>query len=329
MNKTLLQLVLAATGVLAMTGPTAAFAQTASRPVSIIVPQPAGNPTDGVARKLQPLLQKELGQTVIVENLPGAGGSIGAQRVLGAPAEGNMVLIASQTEPILTPFTLKHVKYKPEDFKPVALASRLPYILVGRSGLPAQNLTELVAHAKKQGAASLNFGHIGPGSMIHLLGEQWARKNGIELNHIAYKGVPPVTQDVMGGQIDLTFLPLGGTTLQTIESGKVRSFGTTGAVASAHLPKVPAIADSSKGLSDFVYGTWIALLVPEKTPDAAVERLNKAFIAAMKDKDFQTYVTATGMELATSNALPELNKFYTAEAALYQNLARTIGVEPN
>lgn len=329
MNKPISQVILAAAAVLATVGTTSTFAQTASRTVSIIVPQPAGNPTDGVARKLQPLLQKELGQTVIVENLPGAGGSIGSQRVLNAPADGNMVLIASQTEPILTPFTLKHIKYKPEDFKPVALASRLPYILVGRTGLPAQNLTELVAHAKKQGSTSLSFGHIGPGSMIHLLGEQWARKNGIELNHIAYKGVPPVAQDVMGGQIDLTFLPLGGTTLQTIESGKVRAFGTTGMAASTYLPQVPAVADSNKVMADFVYGTWIALLVPAKTPDAAVERLNKAFAAALKDKDFQSYVTNTGMELATSNAVPDLNKFYAAESALYQNLARTIGVEPN
>lgn len=329
MNKTLLQFVLAAAGVLALAGPTPASAQSASRPVTIIVPQPAGNPTDGVARKLQPLLQKELGQTVVVENLPGAGGSLGTQRVLNAPADGTTVLIASQTEPILTPVTIKHVKYKPEELKPIALVSRLPYILVGRTGLPAQNLAELVAYAKTQGSSTLSLAHVGPGSMIHLLGEQWARKNGFALNHIAYKGVPPITQDLMGGQIDLTFLPLGGTTLQTIESGKVRAFATTAANTSVQLPRVPPMAESSKSMSDFVYGTWIALLVPAKTPDAAVEHLNQALVAALKDKDFQTYVTSTGMELATSNSIPELNKFYATESALYQNLARSIGVEPN
>jgi tripartite-type tricarboxylate transporter receptor subunit TctC len=329
MTKTFLQIALAAAGVLGLTGLHTVHAQNAARSLTIIVPQPAGNPTDGVARKLQPLLQKELGTTVIVENLPGAGGSLGTQRVLNAPTDGNTVLIASQTEPILTPFTLKHVKYKPEDFKPIALAARLPYILVGRAGLPASNLAELAALAKKQGATPLSLGHVGPGSMIHLIGEQWARKNGVTLNPIAYKGVPPITQDIMGGQIDLTFLPLGGTTLQAIESGKVRAFGTTGASATVQLPRVPPIAESNKSMADYVYGTWIALLVPAKTPDATIERLNNAFSAVMKDKEFQSYVAATGMELATNNTIAELNKFYASESAVNQNLARTIGVEPN
>lgn len=329
MKTSLISLAVGVASILSAVAPTTAIAQSGQRPLSIIVPQPAGNPTDGVSRKLQPLLQKELGQTVIVENLPGAGGSIGTQRVLNAAADGNTVLIASQTEPILTPFTLRHIKYKPEEFRPIALASRLPYILVGRTGLPAQNLSELVAHAKKQGSETLNFGHIGPGSMIHLLGEQWARKNGIKLNHIAYKGVPPMTQDVMSGQIDLTFVPLGGTALQTIESGKVRAFASTGATPSPALPRLPTIAASDKSMSDFVYGTWIALLVPAKTPDAVVDRLNKAFTEAMKDADFKAYVTSTGMELATSNSIADLNKFYATESALYQNLARSIGVEPN
>ncbi len=329
MNQKLLPLLMAAAGFLATAGLLPAHAQTAARTLTIVVPQPAGNPTDGVARKLQPLLQKELATTVVVENLPGAGGSLGTQRVLGAPADGNTVLIASQTEPILTPFTLKHVKYKPEDFKPIALAARLPYILVGRAGLPAQNLAELAALAKKQGATPLSLGHVGPGSMIHLLGEQWARKNGATLNHVAYRGVPPITQDLMGGQVDLTFLPLGGTTLQAIESGKIRAYGTTGASITPQLPRVPPISESGKSMADYVYGTWIALLVPAKTPDATIERLNSAFAAAMKDKEFQAYVATTGMELATNNSIPELNKFYASESAVNQALARAIGVEPN
>ena len=184
--------------------------------VNIVVPQPAGNPTDGVARKLQPLLQKELGQTVIVENAPGAGGSIGAQKALGQPQPNNLsLLIVSQTEPILTPMTIKQVRYKPEDFQAVAVVARLPYILTARPTLQATTLVQLV-ETTKGSAAPLSFGNIGPGSMIHLLGEQWARKNGVTLNQVPYKGVPPVIQDLIGGQIDLTFLPLGGATLQMI-----------------------------------------------------------------------------------------------------------------
>ena len=192
--------------------------QPAGAPVSIVVPQPAGNPTDGVARKLQPLLQKELGQTVIVENVPGAGGSIGVQKALSDASRSTPLLIVSQTETILTPMTIKSARYKPEDFQAVAVVARLPYILTARPTLSATTPVELAELAKKE-PAPLSFGNIGPGSMIHLLGEQWDRKNGVKLNQISYKGVPPVTQDIMGNQIDLNFLPLGGATLSMIQSG--------------------------------------------------------------------------------------------------------------
>jgi tripartite-type tricarboxylate transporter receptor subunit TctC len=300
-------------------------AQLAGRTVSIIVPQPAGNPTDGVARKLQPLLQKELEQTVIVENTPGAGGSIGVQKVLSGQANTVPVLIASQTEPILTPFTIKGARYKPEDFRAIALVARLPYILVARPGLAASSPSELAALAKKS-ATPLSFGNIGPGSMIHLLGEQWARKTHAKLNQISYRGVPPVTQDLMGDQIDLSFLPLGGATLSMIQSGKVKAIASSAATAHPQLPRLPTIAASDKALSDFVYGTWIALLVPTKTPADVVERLNKALTASMKDSDFQAYVTTSGMELATGNTLRELDRFYAVETQLYQGLAKDIGV---
>lgn len=300
-------------------------AQLAGRTISIIVPQPAGNPTDGVARKLQPLLQKELEQTVIVENTPGAGGSIGVQKVLSGQANTVPVLIASQTEPILTPFTIKGARYKPEDFRAIALVARLPYILVARPGLAASNPGELAALAKKS-ATPLSFGNIGPGSMIHLLGEQWARKTKVQLNQISYRGVPPVTQDLMGDQIDLSFLPLGGATLSMIQSGKVKAIASSAATAHPQLPRLPTIAGSDKALSDFVYGTWIALLVPTKTPADVVERLNKALTTAMKDSDFQAYVSTSGMELATGNTLRELDRFYAVETQLYQGLAKDIGV---
>lgn len=321
MNRLLAPLAIAA----ALLAAPPVHAQLAGRTVSIIVPQPAGNPTDGVARKLQPLLQKELEQTVIVENTPGAGGSIGVQKVLNTQAGTVPVLIASQTEPILAPITIKAARYKPEDFRAIALVARLPYILVARPGLAASNPSELAALAKKS-ATPLSFGNIGPGSMIHLLGEQWARKTNAKLNQISYRGVPPVTQDLMGDQIDLSFLPLGGATLSMIQSGKVKAIGNSAATVHPQLPRVATISGSDKALADYVYGTWIALLVPTKTPAEVVERLNKALTVAMKDSDFQNYVTTSGMELASGNSLRELDRFYSAEIQLYQGLAKEIGV---
>jgi tripartite-type tricarboxylate transporter receptor subunit TctC len=294
--------------------------------IKIVVPQPAGNPTDGVARKLQPLLQKELGQTVIVDNAPGAGGAIGAQKALVQNQPNNLnLLIVSQTEPILTPMTIKQARYKPEDFQAVAVVARLPYILTARPTMQADSLAQLL-ETSKTASPPLSFGNIGPGSMIHLLGEQWARKNGVTLNQVPYKGVPPVVQDLIGGQIDLTFLPLGGATLQMIQAGKVKAIATSGATAPAQLPKLPSIAKSSDKMADFVYGTWIAIVTPAKTAPAVVERVNKAMVNAMKDADFQSYVTTSGMDLVSANSLPEVNKFYKDETKLYQDLARKIGV---
>lgn len=306
---------------------TGAHAQTDAQPVSIVVPQPVGNPTDGVARKLQPLLQAALGRTIIVENQPGAGGSIGTQRVLNAPADGRMILIASQTEPILTPATMQHVKYRPEHLRAVAVVARLPYILTGGNALAAKDLGELTRLARDQGDKGLNFGHIGPGSMIHLLGEQWARQSEFKLNHVVYRGVPPVTQDLMGGQIDLSFLPLGGSTLDLIESGRIRAYATTAAAPSAKLPQVPPLSAASEQLRDFVYGTWIAFFVPAKTPDATVANLNRAIVDAMKDASFREYVMETGMELATQNTVADMRDFYEAETSLYQGLAQKVAVE--
>jgi tripartite-type tricarboxylate transporter receptor subunit TctC len=302
-------------------------AQADAPPVSIVVPQPVGNPTDGVARKLQPLLQAALGRTVIVENQPGAGGSIGTQRVLNAPADGRMMLIASQTEPILTPATMPHVKYRPEDLRAVAVVARLPYILTGRASLPAGNLDELTRLARDQGDRGLNFGHIGPGSMIHLLGEQWARQSEFKLNHVVYRGVPPVTQDLMGAQIDLSFLPLGGSTLDLIESGRVRAYATTAAAPGSKLPQVPPLSSAGGKLQDFVYGTWIAFFVPAKTPDATVASLNRAIVGAMEDAAFREYVVATGMEPVAQNTVADMRDFYGTETSLYLGLAKAIGVE--
>ena len=131
----------------------------------------------------------------------------------------------------------------------------------------------------------------------------------------------------MGGQIDLSFLPLGGSTLQMIESGKIKALGTTGLTPSTYLPKIPSIAASNKGMSDFVYGTWITLFVSAKTPEDQIARLNKAFAAAMNDASFKNYITESGMVWAGANSIPDLNKFYQVETKLYQSLAKEIGVE--
>ena len=304
-------------------------ARAQSRPISFIVPQPAGNPTDGIARKLQPLLQTFLGQNVIVENLPGASGSLRVNKALQSPPDAPALLIASQSEPILAPLALVSVRYKPEELRPLALAGRTTYVLAARADLPAANIGELIELAKRSNAKPLSLGHNGHGSMMHLLGEKWASLSGVPINSVPYRGMPPIAQDLMGGQIDLAFLPLGGSVVQLVESGKVRSYGITDSVAMARLPKLLPLAQQNRALADFVHGTWGAVLVSRTVPEATVQRLHKALISALADPDVRQYLVGSGLEpLPEPLNLTQLEAFYQGETRLYQKLFREIALKP-
>jgi len=306
-----------------------AHAQTQSRTLTFVVPQPAGNPTDAIARKLQPTLQNELGQIIIVENLPGAGGSLGINKSLAAAASGQTtLLIASQTEPILTPMALTGVRYKAEDFRPVALVSRGPYVLVGRPDLPASTMAELIALARQSNARPLSLGHVGAGSMIHLLGEQWGRRTHTTLTMVPYRGLPPIVQDLMGGQIDLSFVPLAASTATLIESRKLRVFGTTTDAQVPRLPGVQPLSQQDATLGNFSFGTWAAIFVPRSTPAAEVGRLHQGLTKSMADPGFQAYILAGGTSPAEPMDIVHLDAFYQAETRLYQAMAREIGVRP-
>lgn len=303
-------------------------AQSSLRTLAFVVPQPAGNPTDAIARKLLPVLQKELGQTIVVENLPGAGGSIGVNKVLTTPRNQSTLLIASQTEPILTPLALAGVRFRAEDLKAVALISRGPYVLVGRSDLPAATLDDLTALARQSTIKPLSLGHVGAGSMIHLLGEQWSRRSGATLTMVPYRGLPPIIQDLLGGQIDLSFVPLAGSTATLIESGRLRTYGTTTADQVARLPRVAPLSKLNRALGDFNYGTWAAVFTPRFTSDAEAQRLHHALSEAMKDADLQAYIAGGGTNMADPMNLAELEDFYQSEIRLYRALAREVGIAP-
>jgi tripartite-type tricarboxylate transporter receptor subunit TctC len=303
-------------------------AQTLSGPpISLIVPQPAGNPTDILARRLQVATQRELGQAVVVENLPGAGGSLGVNKMLAASAASPVLMIASQTESILTPLSVRAARYTSDRLRPVLLITRGPYILLGRSDLPARNLGELISLARSRPSRPLTFGHIGNGSMIHLLGERLARKTGMALTQVPYKGVPPVLQDLMGGQIDLTFVPQRAVR-DLASSGKVKVFGTTAVTTSEKIPEALPISKSDLGLSDFIHGTWGAIFVAKTAQEEQVRRLHKALTAACHEAQFQSQTLASGSEPAPPMTLIELEHFFDEETRLYQAMAREMGIQP-
>lgn len=316
---------LAALGASAV--PTWAQAPSSGGHLTWWVPQPAGNPTDNLARRLLPGLQRELNQTVLVENLPGAGGALGVNKFLGLSAGTPALLIASQTESIMTPLSVKAARYQSEHLRPVLLITRGPYILLARHDLPVRDGADWLAWARQQNQRPLSFGHIGHGSMIHLLGESLARQTQIQLTHVPYKGVPPVLQDLIGGQIDLTFVPQSSVR-DLASTGKVKVLGTTAAQPSTRLPQAKPISQWDPALASFVHGTWGAVFVARTLPDAEVNRLHKALTAACHDGAFQAQTLATGSDPAPPMSLIELERFYQAEARIYTAMAQEMGLKP-
>ena len=311
-----------------LTGPCWVGAQTLSGPpISFIVPQPAGNPTDVLARRLQVGAQRELGQPLIMDNLPGAGGSLGVNKMLATPVGTSVLMIASQTESILTPLSVKAARYSSDKLRPVLLITRGPYVLLARADLPVRNVSELIQLARQRTARPLAFGHIGNGSMIHLLGERLARKAGFAVTQVPYKGVPPVLQDLIGGQIDITFVPQSAVR-DLASTGKVKVLGTTSASASDRLPQAFPLSKLDASLADFVHGTWGAVFVPRFMPEAEVQRLHKALTAACHEPQFQAQTAASGSDPAPPMSLLDLERFFDDETRLYHAMARDIGIQP-
>lgn len=207
---------------------TAAMAQTYPvKPISLIVPYPAGGPSDFFARKVQPEASAKLGQTVVIENLGGAGGSIGLTKVINAAPDGYTLSLGSPMELVLAPMAIQGVKYKPEDFKLVAQFATTTTILAVRNSLNVKTVDELLTLARKSTDKPLSYGSVGPGSLYHLIGEKFSQLSKVPMLHVPYRGIAPLLNDLMGGQIDMAFLPMAGSIPQTVIDGKVQGLAMT------------------------------------------------------------------------------------------------------
>lgn len=291
-----------------------------SRTLTLMVPWPAGAPSDAIARRLQPFFQQALGQPIVVDNLGGAGGTLGVAKAIAQPADGHTVLLGTPTELVLSPLTIPGVRYKAEDFTLVGHFGRVPYVLCGRPGLPQATLAELLA-LKGKGGAPLSAGHIGPGSLIQLLGLSFEKACGLALNHVPYRGVPPLLQDLIGGQVDLAFLPLAGSIAANIEQAKLRTFGLSTPRPSPLLPQVQPLA-ASKGFEGFDIDAWGGLLVRRETPPELQQRLHAVWAEAVRDAGFLGWLRSTGSDPLPLLTLAECQAAYPREIARYTALLR-------
>ena len=301
----------------------AARAQAAfpARPITLMVPWPAGAPSDAMARKLQPHLLKSLGQTVIVDNLGGAGGTLGVGKAMQQPADGHTILVGTPTELVLSPMTIPAARYKAEDFTLIGSFGRVPYLLCCRAGLAPATLADLVNQVGKEGTP-LTVGNIGAGSLMHLMALDFEKTTGLKVTHVPYRGLPPMLQDALSGQLDLVFLPLAGSIVATIEQGRIRPLGLTSPRPSRLFPQFQTLASGHAKFERFDYDVWGGLLVRSETPPAVQERLHQWWTEVAADPEFLAWSRSTGSDPLPVMSLAEARSFYSRDVTRYTALLK-------
>jgi tripartite-type tricarboxylate transporter receptor subunit TctC len=314
------------TGLLICAG--AALAQNwPAKPVNLMVPYPAGGPSDAIARIFFNPLGKELGQQVLVENLGGVSGALAAQKVLTAPADGYYLFQGSPNEVILSPLANAAVKLKTEDFRLVQPVADAVMVFVTRKDLPANNVDELIALARKSADKPLSYGSVGIGSLYHLILENVQATTGVKLAHVPYKGNAPLLQDIAGGQVDFAVLVYSAAMGALADQGRLKVIGQLGAQRSELLKNVPT-AGESQALKNFSYKIWTGYMVPKSTPEDVVQRLHAAIGKTLQDPAVRAQLAAQTQVAAAPMTLAESARFFDTETARYRAIARQINLQP-
>jgi len=292
---------------------TAVFAEYPDKPVTIVVPFSAGGPTDKVARDLAEALRKPLNATIVIENVGGAGGTLGANKVAKAAPDGYTLLlhhIGMSTSPAL----YRNLPYKTlDDFEFLGMVNEVPMTLIGKPSLPANNFPELLKWIEAN-KGKLNLANAGLGAASHLCGLLLQQSLKTEMTTVPYKGTGPAMTDLLGGQVDIMCDQTTNTTSQ-IESGKVKAYAvtTTKRLKTPALAKLPTLDES--GLKGFNVSIWHALYAPKGTPKAVQDKVNAALQVALKDAEFVKREEALGAVVVTDKRVtgPEHKKFVEAE----------------
>ena len=305
------------------TGADAPDAAYPTRPIRVIVPFAAGGANDLVARPVAAKLHELLGHPVVIENRGGAGGSIGAEMAAKSAPDGYTLLWGSASTLVINPAFSKTVGYDPvRDFTPVSLVSQLPLLIVVHPSIPARNVRELVALAKRH-PGKLNYGSIGPGTINHLTGALFAHAAGIDIAHVPYKGGVPGLHALLAGDIELQ-VSTANTMLPFIKTGRVRPIAITGASRSPLLPDVPTLAEV--GYSDLVIRGWGCVVGPTGLARAIVERLNAEIRRAVASAEVRRVLLADGTEPAVSSP-EELAALIRAELPRWTAAIKLAGVK--
>jgi tripartite-type tricarboxylate transporter receptor subunit TctC len=309
---------------LAATVATAAQAQTTfpSRPVTLVLPSAPGDPTDLIARVLQPKMSERLGQPLVIENRPGGSGVIASSAVAKAAPDGHTLLLPLSAHSI-NPIALKNLPYDTfRDFAAVTQLARFPLFVGGNPSIKGSTLREFI-EAARQHPGRLNFSSPGPGTLSFLVGEEINRRSGLNAVHLAFKGGAPAIQALLADQVQycaITLNLLG----PHFASGKLKPLAVTSAARAPQLPNVPTVAES--GFPGFEAYNWIGVFAPAGTPRAAIARLHDAFVAALREADVRPKLTAVGFEIVGSTP-EELDHFVRREFEHWDKFVREFDVK--
>ena len=290
------------------------------RPVRLIVPFGAGSTTDLLGRATAQKLSEELGQPVVVENRPGAGGNIGTEVAARAPADGHTLLMGAASTNAINPSLYRNLRLDPiREFAPVALVASVTNVLVVHPDLPAGTVVELIELARRR---NLTFGSGGAGGTIHLSGELFKHMARVTMLHVPYAGSAAAMPDLLSGRVDLMFDALP-TSLPHIRAGQLRALGVTAPRRSPLLPEVPTIAEA--GLPGYEAEGWYGLFAPAATPEAVLDRLSREMRQILTDPSFAAQLLAQGAQPGDRVA-DQFRQFVLAERDKWAELIATASI---
>jgi tripartite-type tricarboxylate transporter receptor subunit TctC len=294
-----------------------------AKPVRFIVPFPPGGSADILARAIGQKAGEGLGQSLVVENRPGAGTAIGAEALAKSPADGYAVMIGTVSSHAINPALNPKLTYDPvKDFTPISLVASIPFAMIVHPSVPAKSVREFIALAKSK-PGSLNYSSAGNGTSNHLAGELLKSLTGIDIVHVPYKGSAPALNDLVAGQVSLMF-DLVLTAAPHVKSGAVRGLAVTGAKRSSALPELPTVAES--GVPGYEVSAWFGIFAPAGVPQPVVQRLNAEFVKALQQPDLRQRLASQGAEPLTSTP-DEFAAYLRSEIGKWTKVVKDSGMK--
>jgi tripartite-type tricarboxylate transporter receptor subunit TctC len=296
-----------------------------SRPITMVVPFPAGGPTDTIGRIMAEGMRPSLGQSIIIENVAGASGSIGTGRVARAAGDGYTMGLGLWTTHVVNGAVFPLTYDVLNDFEPVSLIVNTPLLIVARKSMPAKNLREFIAWLKAN-PDKATAGTGGPGGASHVAGVYLQKETGTRFQHVAYRGLGPAMQDLVAGQIDM-IIDLAGNSLPQVRSGTIKAFAVTDSKRLPAAPDIPTVDEA--GVPGLHVSTWHAFFAPKGTPRDVIGKLNSAIVGALADSAVRRKLNDLGQEIyPREQQTPEaLAVFHKAEIDKWWPMLKAAGIK--